>query len=77
MEDRNHPISSNGEESDNDWYACVQRDICGYIGVHPNGVRRSCPECRSGMEKYYGPLWKCSDCGTEYVVQGDAKDCCA
>jgi ssDNA-binding Zn-finger/Zn-ribbon topoisomerase 1 len=70
------PSPTTGEESVNDWYACVQRQKCGYIEVRPNGRNESCPRCNSGLEKYHGELWECAECGTEYLSQGDAKDCC-
>jgi len=69
-------IPTSGEESQNDWYACPMFDVCGYIGVHPNGSSESCPDCGSGLEVYSGQLWECSSCGTEFVGRGDAKDCC-
>jgi len=67
---------TSGRESENDWFACVDWENCGYVGVRPNGVREKCPDCRSGLERYSGELFECAECGTEYVGQGDAKECC-
>jgi len=69
-------ISTSGEESQNAWFSCADIQGCGYIGVHPNGVRENCPDCRSGLEAFSGQLWKCGNCETEYVGRGDAEDCC-
>lgn len=64
-----------GDESPNDWFACPQRRSCGHIGVHPDGVHESCPECGSGLERFSGTIFKCGDCGREHVGRGDAEDC--
>lgn len=65
-----------GDESQNDWFACVNLVDCGHIGVHPSGSSESCPECGDGLERYSGPIFVCSSCGREHIEQGDATDCC-
>jgi hypothetical protein len=65
-----------GDESPNDWFSCVDFENCGFIGVRPNGVSESCPDCRSGLERYSGELWVCDECGTEYIGRGGAESCC-
>lgn len=66
-----------GSESENDWYCCVRRSNCGYIGVTPNGVTEFCPDCGSGLEPFEDTLYKCTVCSTEYIGRGDADGCCS
>lgn len=66
--------STDGMESENAWKRCVMWDKCGYIGVKPNSD--TCPECRSGFERYGGNLYCCDGCGVEYVVKDEAISCC-
>lgn len=64
-----------GDETPNDWFECADWKSCGHLDVHPNGVRESCPECGSGLERYSGQLYECAECGVEHISHGDAKDC--
>lgn len=63
-----------GEDTENDWKNCVNRDTCRHIGVHP--TNDTCPECRSNLERYTGPVHQCDDCEMDYIVPEEAAECC-
>lgn len=69
-------LSIAGDNSENEWRACVNRTTCGFIGVRTRSDAR-CPDCGDALEKFGGTIYQCADCKTEYVGKGDAEDCCA